>query len=107
MTWLLNFWGSAKAWGTAILAAVVAAGAAYVLGRRRGSSDATAQAQLQQRADQAESNAAAAQAAAHNAEVRHDVETEIASLPSGAAPAGDDPVHGSAADRLRDEWTRD
>ncbi|NID14976.1 hypothetical protein [Luteibacter yeojuensis] len=108
MTWLLSLLRSGKDWALAILATLAAAGAAYFFGRRSGSSEATANAQLQQRADQAETTAAAAQAAVHNAEVRHDVESETAALPDAppssvaAAPAG------TAAGRLRDDgWTRD
>jgi type III secretory pathway component EscV len=107
MTWLLSLWNGAKAWVTAILAVIVAFGSAYLLGRRKGEAEATEHAQLQQRAEQAESNAAAAQAAAHNAEVRHDVDAEVAALPGGASPSGADPDPRSAAGRLRDDWTRD
>ncbi|WP_291774958.1 hypothetical protein [Luteibacter sp.] len=108
MTWLLSLLRSGKDWALAILATIAAAAAAYFFGRRSGSSEATKTAQLQQRAEQAETNAAVAQAAAHNAEVRHAVESETASLPDAppssvaAAPAG------TAAGRLRDAgWTRD
>jgi len=108
MTWLLNAWNAAKTRVIAVLAAIVAAGAAYLLGRRQGSSSATAQIDAQHQAQQAENNAAAAQAAADHAEVRHEVESDTATLPDAPAQpvASSDPA--TAAGKLRDEgWTRD
>lgn len=106
MAWLLSLWSGAKAWVTAILAALVAVGAAYLFGRRKGSAEAAAKAQLQQRAEQAETNAAAAQAAAQHAEVRHEIETESAALPDPGPQRVGDADPSSAAGRLRDDgWT--
>jgi hypothetical protein len=106
MAWLLSFWAHAKAWATAALAAVVAASAAYLLGRRKGAAEATATVQLQQRAELAESNAAAAEAAAKHAEVRHEIEAETSVLSDPGPQRVGDASPDSAAGRLRDDgWT--
>lgn len=108
MTWILNAWNAVKTWVIAVLVAVLAAGAAYLLGRKQGSSAATAEAGAQQQVQTAENNAAAAQAAAAHAEVRHEVESETAALPDAPAQTMATADPSTAAGQLRDDgWTRD
>lgn len=104
MTWLLTLWTKLKLWLAIAAAVLVALGATWVAGRRRG-------AQTQQQADeakQAQANLQAAQQRADAQETRNEVEAEVQELP--AAPpqtvATADPA--TAAGKLRDDgWVRD
>lgn len=103
----MAIWLKIKSWLLGIAALIVGIAAAWFLGRRKGSAEATQQADLQQQAQQAENNVAAAQAAAEHAEVRHDVETQTAALPDAPAQRVADADPSTAAGQLRDNgWTR-
>ena len=107
MTWLLTLKTKLLA-GLAVLGAVIAAvGFAWLKGRREGVTTE------KQKADAAASEQKAAEAQAtvetvqHDAEVRHDVETETAKLPDAAAQQVGAAAHGTAAGELRDDgWAR-
>lgn len=96
-----------KGWLIGIAAVLAAVTGAWLLGRREGRVVTSAGADAEQQAQTATNNAAAAQAKADNAKVRHDVETDTAKLPDAPAQRVGDAAAGTAAGRLREEgWTR-
>ena len=94
-----------QAWAAAAVTGALVLLAAFGIGRLAGSrraKDAAAQ-----RAEQEQQRAAAAEREAADSKIRSEVESDVLRLPSGpAAPVGDASA-GSAAERLRDEWSRD
>lgn len=103
MTWLTGL----KNWLLAIPAVLGAIALAVLYGREKGAKEATTTTQQKADAQAADQRASTAEAAQHNVEVRHDVENEVARLPETPADhAGADPVPGSAADQLQNDWTR-
>ena len=103
MSWALTLWAKVKGWAIGLAALVLAIAAAWLLGRREGKVVAKAGASEQQ----AENNAAAAQAQAAHAEVRHEVENDTAKLPDAPAQRVADADPATAAGHLRnDGWVR-
>jgi len=104
MSWALTLWANkVKGWVIGLTALLLAIAAAWLLGRREGKVVADASAGKQQ----AENNAAAAQAQAAHAEVRHDVEVETDKLPDAPAQRVADADPATAAGHLRDDgWMR-
>lgn len=94
-------WEKLKGWLAIAMAVVLAVLGAEVYGRRKGSTE-TAQTDADKAtAAQATQVAAAATQKSDNAEVRHDVETEIKAQPVTAA------VPNPSAKQLQDDWSRD
>jgi len=90
--WINAIPATLQRWATGILAVLALVGGAFLVGRKKGSED------TQQKADaiRANENAAAMDNALAAAKERSDAELEAVNLPSGRA-----------ADRLRDEWSRE
>lgn len=81
----------------ALLVALIAiAAAAFGIGRSKG------KASQQQHVETARRDAAVAQERIEAAETRREVDREIEQMPAESGPAGQ-----SAADRLRERWSRD
>jgi C4-dicarboxylate-specific signal transduction histidine kinase len=93
---MITFFASLAArlqrWVAAVAMVAVALGAVYAAGRRKGKSSAEDAAA----ADKARANLDAAEHTLETVRERHHVETEIAGRPDG-----------NAADRLRNDWSRD
>lgn len=107
MTWLANLWNTARAWLVAALAIIAGGALAYIVGRKQGADEVSSDADAAKSAQDATNAATAAQAQAHDAQVRHDVENDTEQLPAASAQpvASADP--GSATGQLREEgWTR-
>jgi hypothetical protein len=81
-----------QGWAVAALALVAAIGGAFLWGRSKGSSAATAEAQ----ATQAKIDNAGLQHSLDTAQERNDVDIEISRLPDGGA-----------AERLQRDWPRE
>lgn len=103
MSWAMTLLAKIKGWAIGLAALLVAVAAAWLLGRREGKVVAAASAGKQQ----AENNAAAAQAQAEHAEVRHEVEVETDKLPDAPVQRVVDADPDTAAGHLRDDgWMR-
>jgi hypothetical protein len=85
-----------KDWALALAGIILAIGAALLYGRHRG----------REAAEDAEA-ARDAQANARAQQARNEVDNETAKLPDAPAQRVGDAVDGTAAERLRDRWTRD
>jgi len=95
------WWSKISKYVIFIGGALLAVLAALAYGRKKGSDAATSAAADKADAVQARQEAATATVKADNAEVRHDVETEIRAQP--VSPSVPNP----SADKLHDSWSRD
>jgi hypothetical protein len=75
--------------------------AAWLLGRQKGKQAGEADAQA------ARNDAANANAKAEQLESRHETDAQVAALPDAPAQRVGDAAPGTAAGRLRDDWSRD
>lgn len=98
---MIIWWEKLKGYAAILLSAILAVLGAEMYGRRKGSTE-TAQTDADKAtAAQATQVAAAATQKSDNAEVRHDVETEIKAQPVTAA------MPNPSAKQLQDDWSRD
>lgn len=98
---MIIWWEKLKGYAAILLAAILAVLGAEMYGRRKGSTETSQTDADKATAAQATQVAAAATQKSDNAEVRHDVETEIKAEPVTAA------VPNPSLDRLRSDWQKD
>lgn len=94
-------WAKVWKWVCALGAVLAATAGVYLAGRAKG------KAAEQSKTRAAESVAAAAQAKAEQLESRHETDAQVQRLPDAPAQTVGAADPGTAAGRLRDDWTRD
>lgn len=97
---ILLLWDKIKDWVIGIGALVLAVGAAWIAGKRGGSKEAEATATARDAVIEANTKAATAEQKSTNAEIRHDVETSVATQPVT------DVEPNPSAKQLQDDWAR-
>ncbi|WP_223619005.1 hypothetical protein [Lysobacter sp. ESA13C] len=94
-----------KVWATTLLTALAAVLAAFGWGRWRGRQRARDEAESRLAAS--EQQAAIAERVAEHSQTRSEVDTLVHQLPDAETTPVAEAVADSAADRLRNEWSRD
>lgn len=94
-----------QAWAAAAVAAVIALLAVFDVGRLAGSR--RARKETAKRVEQEQQRADAAEREVAGAHIRSEVETDVLRLPSGTDSPLADAAPGTAAEQLRDQWSRD
>jgi hypothetical protein len=96
-----------QAWGAAAVAAVLAILTVFGIGRLAGSRRAKKEAADRVDQEEARARTAAAEREAADAQIRGEVETDVLRLPTGIDSRVANAVPGTAAEQLRDQWSRD
>ncbi|QQQ00890.1 hypothetical protein [Lysobacter enzymogenes] len=94
-----------QAWAVAAASAVVAVLAAFGIGRVLGGRRAKQEAA--ERIEQEQRRVAAAERDVADNRIRTEIENDVLRLPSGTGSALADAAPGTAAEQLRDDWSRD